>query len=110
LLNREKIEIYEKDLSLFFEVIAENFIESPFWYDGAVGLSLKTGKQRQIIFDGKMWTAKDAQKQWLEPFGAIITDKRITKQGIWIKIWVGEYYGEGELLESFKIDKAKKFA
>lgn len=60
-------------------------------------MSLKIRKQRQIVFDGKMWTAKDAQKQWLEPFEAIVTDKRLTKQGIWIKIRVGEYSGEGEL-------------
>ena len=34
--------------------LAENLIKSPFLYDGAVNLSLKIRKQRQIVFDGKM--------------------------------------------------------
>lgn len=97
MINREKIDVYEKDLSFLFEVLAENMLESPFWYDGAISLSAEIRKPRQIVFEGKMWTAKDAQKQWLKPFGAIVTDKRVTKQGIWIKIWVGNYVAEGDL-------------
>ena len=101
MLNRGKLKLYEKDLSFLFEVIAENLIESQFWFDGAVALSSKIRKQNQIAFEGKMWTAKDAGHQWLESFGAVVTDKRITKQGIWIKIRVGDYVGEGNLLDVF---------
>ncbi len=101
MLNREKLEVYEKELSFLFEVLAENLIESPFWYDGAVNLTAEIIKQRQIVFHGKMWTAKDSQNQWLEHFEAIVTDKRITKQGIWIKISIGDYKGEGNLFEVF---------
>jgi len=84
-----------------FEAIAGNLIESPLWFDGAVGLTSKIRKPRQIVFEGKMWVAKDAQKQWMEKFKAIVTDKQITKQGIWIKISEGEYIGKGDLLEFF---------
>jgi hypothetical protein len=99
LLKGEKIEVYEKDLSFLFEAIAGILIESPFWFDGAVGLTARIKKKRQVIFEGKIWTAKDAQKQWLENFEAIVTDKRITKQGLWIKIRVGDYVDEGDILE-----------
>ena len=100
MLNGEKAEVYEKDLSLSFETIAGNLIESPFWFDGLIGLNAIVRKSRQIVFEGKMWTAKDVGNQWLEPFRATVTDKRITKQGIWVKIQVGEYFGEGELFET----------
>ncbi len=96
LLKGEKIEVYEKDLSFLFEAIAGDLIESPFWFDGAVNLTVEIKKKKQLIFLGKMWTA-DHQKQWLEKFEAIVTDKRFTKQSLWIKIWVGKHFGEGEI-------------
>ena len=37
----------------------------------------------------------------IEHFKAIVTDKRVTKQDIWIKIWVGDYFGEGSFSEIF---------
>lgn len=99
-MNGEKLELYEKELSFLFEVTAQNLIDkSPYWFDGAVGLIARIRKNKQIIFSGKMWTAKDAGKQWLEDFEAIVIDKQITKQGIWIKIQVGEYVGEGDILK-----------
>jgi hypothetical protein len=74
-------------------------LESPFWYDSATGLSSKIRKSRQIVFEGKTRVGNLTTKQWLEPFGAIITDKRITKQDLWIKIRVGDYEAEGDSLQ-----------
>ena len=99
MLDGEKIEFFEKELSFLFEAIAQNLIvENPVWFDGAVDLTVKPRKKRQMIFSGKMWTAKDSGKQWLEDFEAIVTDKRITKQGLWIKIRVGEFVAENNIL------------
>lgn len=100
MLKGEKAEVYQQDLSFLFETIAENLIESSFWFDGVIDLCAKVRNSRQIVFDGKMWAAKDAGHQWLESFKAIVTDQRIIKQGIRIKIQVGEYVGEGELSET----------
>ena len=46
LLNREKIELCEKDLSLLFEVIAGNLIDCPLTFDGATGLISEIRKSR----------------------------------------------------------------
>ncbi len=109
MINREKIDVYEEDLSFLFEAIARNLIECPLTFDGVTGLTSKIRKSHQIVFEGKMWIMNiekgNKWKDWLEPFGAIVTDKRITKQGVWIKIWVGEYLGEGELSEIFGVKK-----
>ncbi len=75
-------------------------IDCPLTFDGAVNLSAKIRKSRQIIFEGKMWILGDKNTgDWLESFEATVTDKRITKQGLWIKIRVGEYEDEGDVLE-----------
>lgn len=100
LLKGKKAEVYEKDLSFLLEARAENLIESSFWYDGVIDINAEIRKSRQIVFSGKMWTAKDAGNQWLEDFEAIITDKRITKQGVSIKIRVGESTADGNILRT----------
>lgn len=53
------------------------------------------------MFEGKIWVVKNTVKwdEKLELFTAIVTDKRITKQGIHIKIWFGEEVKEGDILE-----------
>lgn len=111
MLNREKIELYENELSFLFEAIAGSLIDCPLTFDGATGLTAKIRKSRQVVFQGKMWIL-DIEKgnKWkdsLEPFEAIFTDKRITKQGVWIKIRVGEYVGEGELSEKLEVNNHK---
>lgn len=86
-------------MSFLFEVIASRMIlDTPWWFDGAIDLISRIRKSRQIVFKGKMWMA-DHKTQWLEVFEAVVTDKRISKQGIWVKIQVGEYVAEGDLLE-----------
>lgn len=100
MLDGEKIESFEKELGFLLEAIARKLIvESPFWFDGVVGLTVKPRKKRQMIFSGKMWTAKDSCQQWLEDFEATVTDKRMTKQGIHIKIRLAEEVKEGDILE-----------
>jgi hypothetical protein len=103
LLNREKLDSYEKELCLLLEVIALNFIDS-LTLDGITNLSSQIRKPRQIVFEGKMRVLRNSNenKEWHEPFKAVVTDKRITKQGIEIKIWVGDYYGESELFSEFE--------
>ena len=101
LLAGEKIDLYEKNLSFLFETIAESLIKN-LAFDGAVNLTAKIRKSKQIVVEGEMWIfGEDARKQWKESFQVVVTDKRITKQGIWIKIRVGTNIGEGSLSEVF---------
>lgn len=87
-------------MSFLFEVAASRLIDCSQTFDGITGVVFRIRKQRQIVFTGKMWTLQDGKDagDLLEPFEAIVTDKRITNQGLWIKIQVGECYGEGDLL------------
>ena len=101
LLAHERFELEKTDVGFLFEVIASNLLlESKVYFDGATGLSAKIRKARQIEFAGKMWVGGN-KTQWLEPFSAMVTDKRITKQGIWFKIRVGDDEAEGNLSEAF---------
>jgi hypothetical protein len=101
LLAREKFDLETTDISFLFIVIAENLLlDKSGYFDGATGLITKIRKTRQIEFNGKMWVG-DNKTQWLEPFSALVTDKRITKQGIWIKIQVGDDKAEGDLSDAF---------
>lgn len=81
-------------------------LDCPLTFDGLTDLTSKIRKSRQIIFEGKMDVLRNSNenKEWFEPFKAIVTDKRITKQGIWIKILVGDYFGEGSLEDVFPIE------
>lgn len=101
LFNREKIESYEEELSFLLAITAQNLIDYPLRFENASSLSAKIRKSKQIVIEGDLLAEEDFG-EWndrLEPFKAIITDKRITKQGIWIKIRVGDYIGEGDVLE-----------
>lgn len=95
--------VYEQELSFLFEVIADRFTNCPLALDGLTIYKANSRKRRQIIFEGKMYVLRNSnqKKEWFEPFKAVVTDKRITKQGIWIKIQVGDYFGEGDLFEVF---------
>lgn len=103
MLNREKIELYEIELGDLFETIAYRFTNCPLTIDGVTIYKSHLRKHRQIVFEGRMDILRNSNenKEWFEPFKAIVTDKRITKQGIWIKIWVGDYKAEGNLFEVF---------
>lgn len=103
MLNREKIEAYEEELSFLFEAIAYRLIDCPLTFDGVTISISKIRKSLQMVFEGKMWVLRNSNenKEWFEIFSATVTDKRITKQGIWIKVRVGDYLGEGSLEDIF---------
>lgn len=101
LLAGETLDLYAEGVSAMFEIIAANlladFPEREFvWYDGVDGLTARVKTQRQVEFDGEMWVADD-RTQWKEDFRATITDKSITKQGIWVIVWLGSDRVEAEL-------------
>jgi hypothetical protein len=54
-----------------------------------------------------MWIGGN-QTQWKELFRARVTDKRRTKQGLWITIWVGKDRAEGDLFTAFSLIKDNK--
>ena len=60
-------------------------------------MQISKRKQRQLEITGQMWVADNSKKQWQEPFFARVTDKRLTKQGMWLRVKIGEYEVEGEL-------------
>lgn len=103
MIDREKIDLYEDALSELFPRIAQKLIIYPLRMEYLSYVKAEIRKQRQIVFEGNMVSEEDFG-DWndrIESFSAIVTDKRITKQGIWIKIQVGEYSGEGDLFEIF---------
>lgn len=107
LLSDAKLDLYEEDVSFMFEVIAAHlFAETPerklCWYDGVDGLNARVRKLCQVEFNGEMWVGDD-RTQWKEEFRARVTDKQVTKQGIWITLWIGSDRAEGELSTAFGI-------
>jgi hypothetical protein len=102
LLEGKEVEQFENSLTKLFPTIAERLLEHPLRLEYLSYITSKRRKSRQIIFEGNMISEED-YGEWnerVESFKAIVTDKRITKQGIEIKIWVGEYFGEGKLCEN----------
>jgi hypothetical protein len=102
LLAREKLDAHEKELSEFFEFIATRLLgdfpsRKGHYFDGVVGLAATVKTGRQVEFQGEMWLGGN-QHQWTEAFQATVTDKRITKQGIWIVLQVGADRAEGEVM------------
>ena len=108
LLKREELDFYDLGVSFIFQIIAGNLMDEVpgrewHWYDGVVGLEAQIRKARQVEFTGEMWVmnedkGKDSGK---EDFRATITDKRITKQGIWIVLQIGKDRVEGNLADAF---------
>ena len=101
LLAQEKLDAHEKALSEFFELIATRLLgnfpsRKEHYFDGAVGLAATVKTERQVVFEGEMWVGS-SRDQWTEPFHATVTDKRITKEGIWIVLQVGADRAEGEV-------------
>ena len=76
-------------------------LDCSYTFDGIASLISRKRKSRQIVFEGKIWVIRNPAKwdEILEPFKAIVTDKRLTKQGLCIKIWFGEEIKEGDILE-----------
>lgn len=101
LLRGEDIDSEENEIDLPLEAALSRLLDCPYTFDGIEGLIAKKRKSRQIVFEGKISVIKNLA-EWdeeLEPFRAIVTDKRITKEGIHIKIWFGDEIKEGDILE-----------
>ena len=108
LLKREELDFYDLGVSLMFEVIATNLLaQTPgrewHWYDGVVGLEARIRKPRQIEFTGEIWvmSLEKGNDPGKENFRATVTDKRLTKQNIWIALCIGDDRAEAELSEAF---------
>jgi hypothetical protein len=102
LLNENAIDGFERELSCEFEHACFHLfyeIRKHHWYDGVIEMQVSKRKQRQLEIKGRMWVADYSNKQWLEPFCARITDKRLTKQGVWLKVKIGEYEAQGNLYD-----------
>ena len=105
LLASEKLDLYAEDVSLMFEGIATNLLgEIPTrkgcYFDGVDGLTAKLKTPRKLEFEGEMWVGRN-RDQWTEHFRATAADRRSTKQGFWITIWIGTDRAEGELPSTF---------
>ena len=100
LIAGEAVDLYGEGISDFFEYIAGKLFHSVrdrgIWFDGVVGLTAKMRKKAQIDFEGRMWVAL-GKDQWQERLKARITDKRGSKQGIWIALRIGDDKAEGSL-------------
>ncbi len=106
LLKREQLDLDDCGLSPMFDTIATYLMaEVPgsfwIWYDGLASLEAHIRKARQVEFVGEIWVGDDNHKQWKETLRATVTDKRITKQGIWIVLQIGDNRAEGELAKAF---------
>ena len=108
LLNREKLDLEDLGASPMFDTIATYLMaEVPgsfwVWYDGLASLEAHIRKPRQVEFVGEIWVSDDngKGKQWKEALRATVTDKRVTKQGIWIVLQIGENRSEGNLAKAF---------
>lgn len=103
LLAGEKIDLDREDLH--FQLISRIlFAGTPVGentcFDGEANLSSTRRKPRQIEFTGEMWILGD-KGDYKEPLRVRVTDKRITKQGILITIWIGSDKAEGDLETAF---------
>jgi hypothetical protein len=103
LLIDPKVDIYTTYIACSLEWIAgklfEGMRDGGIWYDGVSGLVYQKKKSRKIEFSGKMWVMQNQKAHWLEEFNATVTDKTITKQGLLIKVKLGEYVAEGDVYE-----------
>lgn len=103
LLLGEEVDLYESGISASFEYACSSLFESirerGIWYDGITNIEIRRRKRKQLELTGHIWVAKGASKQWLESFHAVVTDKRVTKQGMWLSVDIGEYHSEGNIYE-----------
>lgn len=107
LLFHESVALENPEVSSMFEIIANNLLgSSPArqgqYFDGAVGLVSTVKTSAKVEFQGDIWVGGN-RTQWTEPFKTTVTDKRSTKQGIWVTITVGSDRGEGELFCAFGV-------
>ena len=108
LLQREELDLYDLGVSFMFQIIAGRLMDAvpgreDHWYDGVVPLEARVRKLRQVEFTGEMWVGNSDKpsRQWKEKFRATVTGKRLTKQGIWLVLEIGDDRAEAELSRAF---------
>jgi hypothetical protein len=109
LLAGENVDRYAADMSVVWEGVAGSLLGAlpgrvGCFFDGVVNLAARVRKQRQIEFTGNMWIG-DGRRQWTEPFTARVTDRTVTKQGIWVAISVGTDKAEAELWSALGVTR-----
>lgn len=93
LLVGEQLEVHEKDISFLLEAIATHLFSNTgarnsVYFDGAVNLTAKIRKKRQIEIRGEMWVGNH-KEQWKEKLIATVTDRTATGHGFSIIMQVG---------------------
>ncbi|SRR6266404_6208690 len=107
LLAGESDEPHAETLSDAFEAMANTLLSHRGGvFDGVSPLWSKRRSPRKIEFIGDMHVLGDQAKP-VESFRATVIDKRITKQGIWIKLWVGDDQAEAELSKALGVCEAE---
>ncbi|MEQ8224512.1 MAG: hypothetical protein ABRQ37_19490 [Candidatus Eremiobacterota bacterium] len=112
LLAGEQLEVHEKDISFLLEAIATHLFSNTgarnsVYFDGAVNLTAKIRKKRQIEIRGEMWVGNH-KEQWKEKLIVAVTDRTATGQGFSIVLQVGNDRAEGDLSDCKKIALSDK--
>lgn len=91
----------EQKLSEYVEYLAGALFRIHYrqglWCDGFILESVKKQKPHQLKISGIMWVAQGGRNQWQEPADVWVTDRRVTKQGIYLKMKVADWEGDGLL-------------
>jgi hypothetical protein len=107
LLAGESDEPHAKTLSDAFEVMANTLLSHRGGvFDGVSPLWVKRLSPRKIEFFGDMHVI-GSQAKPVELFRATVVDKRITKQGIWIKLRISDDQAEAELSRALGVCEAE---
>ena len=72
-------------------------------FDGVSPMWVKRHSPRKLEFVGDMWLLPVGK----QPFCLTVVDKRITNQGIWISLTVGEDTAEAELSRALGVCDAQ---
>jgi hypothetical protein len=107
LLDGESDDTHAETLSDAFEVMANTlFPHRGGAFDGVSPLWTKRRSPRKLEFIGDMHVLGHHAKP-VESFRGTAVDKRITKQGIWIQLWIGEEHAEAELSKALGVCEAE---
>jgi hypothetical protein len=114
LLTGEKSDPYEADLSFIFEVMGNTLLpQYGGAFDGVSEMRVRRRSPSKLEFVGEMWILGRRGRgghdigDTTQPFRATAVDKRVTKQGIWIQLWVGEDHAEAELSRALGVCEAE---
>ena len=98
MLGGERSDPYAGELRAIFEAMANTLLKGgDRAFDGVSPLRTKRRSPRKVEFIGDMWIlGGPGRGDATESFRATAADKRITKQGIWIQLSVGNDKAEAE--------------